>query len=106
MDVERWFQVSLAYRATPEDARAELSAPAHSSRLRVATLPEDIGVALDTRGAPFRVYRFVAWGVDEQAVRRRYDLVKRLAWERGRWPTDTQISVARRKLEGPRGDRR
>jgi hypothetical protein len=64
-------------------------------------LPYRAATALDRDHAPFRVYRFVAWGTGPAAIERRHTLVLRLARELRRWPMDGQMYQALTDAEGP-----
>ena len=87
-----WYRFCLWYRQTPEVMRRLVAPPTRSTYFRIARLPEPLGKAFDDAGAPLRVYRFVAWGEDADAIARRYALILTLREELGIWPLDEQMS--------------
>jgi hypothetical protein len=102
MSRQPWFRSCTWYRQAPDASRKWVSPSTRSSYLRIARLPAAIGAALDGEVAPFRVYRFVAWGEGTPAVERRYRIARRLRRGRRRWPLDGEMYLA---LQAPPSSR-
>lgn len=81
-----WYATCVAFLATPEPLRREISAQTLATYRRIKRLPRPWGEALDIRGAPLSVARWIAWGRDKGERERRYEEV--MAWwaRTGKWP--------------------
>jgi len=99
----RWYAACAAYFEMPAGMRQPVSRQALASYRRIAKMPPVWGEALDGRGAPLFVVRWVAWANDvDEGERRLREAIT--SWDgRRRWPRWDRLTCGEGRGRGRAG---
>lgn len=81
-----WYATCVAYLAMPPSLQRRIAPKTRATYCRIRVLPRAWGEALDLRGAPLGVVRWVAWGHDRGERERRFQEAVASWDERREWP--------------------
>ncbi len=90
--VIRWYAACRLFVLLPAAMQRAVSRQTLAHYRRIHRLPRDVGEDLDRRGAPFAIFRWVAWGATTAEKRARHAIAVEHHARTGHWPNPQQCA--------------